>query len=127
MGNQDNWTTPKQIKIERAGEPRGTRRGNRKKGQRKKGRKARIDEILSAKKNAERYRQYVQDDKKRCVEHPEWYTTKPDNRLRRYDPKYIEWFDESKIELDKRIEKAIKDGVIDKETADYYKVELYPF
>jgi hypothetical protein len=51
MGNQDNWTTPKQIKIEREGEPRGTRRGKLKKGQRRKGRKARMDEVISAHKN----------------------------------------------------------------------------
>lgn len=127
MGNQDNWTTPKQIKIERAGEPRGTRRGILKKGQRKKGRKARLDEVLAAKKEAERYRQYVHDDEKRRIEHPEWYTPEPESRLRRYDPEYKKWFAKAKEKLDKLIEKAIKDGVMDKETSEYYIVELYPF
>lgn len=127
MGNQDNWTTPKQIKIEREGEPRGTRRGNLKKGERKKGRKARLDEVLAAKKDCERYRQYVHDDEKRRIEHPEWYTPEPEARLRRYDPEYKKWFAKSREKLDKLIEKAIKDGVMDKETSEWYIVELYPF
>lgn len=47
MGNFDRWSTPKQIKIERAGEPRPLRRGPLKKSERKKGRKARIDEVVA--------------------------------------------------------------------------------
>lgn len=127
MGNQDNWTTPKQLKIEREGEPKGTKRGHLKKGARRKGRKARLDEVLSAKKDAERYRERINDDEKRRREHPEWYTPEPERNLRRYDPEYRKWFNKSKVKLDALIEKAIKDGVMDAETADYYRVELHPF
>lgn len=126
MGNQDNWTTPKQIKIERQGEPRGTRRGAKKKGERRKGRKARIDEILSAKKDCERYREYINRDEKNRLEHPEWYTP-VERGLRRYDPEYRKWFTKSQEKLKGLIEKAVKDGVIDAETSDYYWVELHPF
>lgn len=126
MGNQDNWTTPKQLKIEREGEPRGTRRGPLKKGQRKKGRKARLDEVLAAKKDCELYRQYVNNDERQRIEHPEWYTP-IEGRYKRYDPQYKEWFYKCKVKLDKLIEKAIEDGVMDKETSEYYVVELYPF
>ncbi len=48
MGRQDNWTTPKQIKIERAGEPRASHRGPLQKRKRRKGLKARLDEVRSA-------------------------------------------------------------------------------
>lgn len=60
MGNSDKWTTPKQIKIEREGEPRGTRRGPLRKGQRRKGIKARWDEVLSAKKTWQRYQEWLE-------------------------------------------------------------------
>lgn len=125
MGNQDNWTTPKQIKIEREGEPKGHKRGILKKGKRKKGRKARIDEILAEKRDAERYRQWFHDDQKRMKEHPEWYL--PKDGLCPYQPEYEKWFSKHKVKLDKLIEQAIKDGIIDEKTASYYKVELYPF
>lgn len=127
MGNLDKWTTPKQIKIEREGEPRGTRRGNRKKGERRKGRKARIDELLAAKKDAERYRQYVHDDEKRRVEHPEWYTPEPEARLRRYDPEYKKWFNKATTKLAELVDVAVKDGVISAKDAEDWVVELYPF
>lgn len=59
MGNSDNWHTPKQLKIEREGEPRPPRRGPRKKAQRKKGVKARLDEVLSARLSLKRAKDYL--------------------------------------------------------------------
>ena len=126
MGNRDKWTTPKQIKIEREGEPtKETKRGTLKKGKRRKGRKARIDELLAEKKRAEYYRQHFHDDQKRLKEHPERYT--PVRGLHPYLPDYKGWFVEHKAKLDNLIDRAVKDGVIDAETSDYYRVELYPF
>lgn len=126
MGNHDKWTTPKQLKVEREGEPRGTRRGNRKKGERRKGKKARIDEILAAKKDAERYRQYIHDDKKRRIAHPEWY--RPfEKGLWRYDPEYQKWFDKAITKLEELVIHAIEDGVITTKDVEDYTVELYPF
>jgi len=126
MGNQDNWTTPKQIKIEREGEPRGTRRGKLRKGERRKGKKARVDELLAAKKVAEQYRQYVHNDEKRRIAHPEWYTPEPEARLRRYDPEYKKWFAEAATKLKKLVDTTIKDGMITVEEAKDWVVELYP-
>ena len=127
MGNQDNWHTPKQLKIERAGEPKNIKRGKLKTGQRRKGKKARMDEVLSAKKDAERYRQYINDDAQRRMEHPEWYTPEPEARLRRYDPDYRKWFAKSQLKLKELIEKAVEDGVMKGEESEYYWVELHPF
>jgi hypothetical protein len=59
MGTFDKWSTPKQIKIERKGEPRPLRRGPLKKGERRKGQKARLDELLSSKKTLERYAEWI--------------------------------------------------------------------
>lgn len=122
MGNQDNWTTPKQLKIERAGEPKGTRRGPLKKGERRKGKKARLDEILSAKNDCLRYSQYVKDDAQRRMEHPEWYTPLPERSLRRYDPEYRKWFEKALSKLKVLLGKAVKDGVITENEAVYYEV-----
>lgn len=123
MGNQDNWTTPKQLKIEREGEPRGTKRGKLKKGQRRKGKKARMDEVLAAKKECERYKLYVLDDEKRRIEHPEWY--RPiESRYRRYDPEYRKWFSKSQANLINVIGRAIRDEVITQEDAKQYEVSL---
>lgn len=121
MGNQDNWTTPKQIKIEREGEPRGTRRGPLKKGQRRKGKKARIDEILSAMKDAKRYADWIVDERKRRKEHPEWYT--PYKGMRHYDPEYEKWFDKAAFKLDGLILQAIEDKVISATEWKQYIVE----
>lgn len=67
MGNLDRWSTPKGIKIERAGNPRPLRRGFIKKSERKKGRKARLDEIVSQWKKhrfwMDRIEHYEQKDK----------------------------------------------------------------
>lgn len=127
MERYDRWSTPKQIKIEREGEPRGIKRGKLKKGERRKGKKARLDEVLSAKKDCERYRQYINDDERRRIEHPEWYTPEPESRLRRYDPEYRKWFDKSQLKLKGLIEKAIQDGFMRGEESEYYWVELHPF
>lgn len=121
MGNSDNWTTPKQIKIEREGEPRGTRRGRLKKGERKKGKKARLDEILSASRTCQRYAQWILDERKRRKEHPEWF--QPIKGLWTYDPHYEKWFDEAKKKLDLLIAKAISDLQIDKEDAALFDVK----
>lgn len=125
MGNDDKWTTPKQIKIEREGEPRGIRRGKLKKGKRKKGKKARIDELLAEKKDAELYRQWFHDDQKRMIEHPEWYL--PVRGLHVYNPQHEKWFMKHKIRLAALVELAVKDGVITAEDAENYTIELYPF
>lgn len=121
MGNCDRWSTPKQIKIEREGEPRGTRRGPLKKGQRKKGKKARIDELLSAMRDAKRYAQWIVDERKRKQEHPERF--KPIKGLWTYDPHYEKWFDLAKLKLDLLIAKAISDLQIDADEAVKFMVE----
>lgn len=112
MGNHDKWTTPKQIKIEREGEPRGTRRGNRKRNERVKGKKARLDEVLSARNSARRYFEYMENDKKRRIEHPEWYTHIEGSRFKRYDPLYQKWYQREFDRHAKLLEKCIADGVI---------------
>lgn len=121
MGNQDNWTTPKQIKIERAGEPKGTKRGKLKKGERRKGKKARLDEILSAKNDCVRYSQHIKDDAQRRREHPQWYTPF-EGPGTRYDPEYRKWFEKALVKLKTLLKKAIKDGVITENEAVYYEV-----
>lgn len=126
MGNQDNWTTPKQLKIEREGEPRGIRRGNHKKSKRRKGKKARIDEILAAKKAAERYREHIHDDEKNRIEHPERYIP-VEIGLKRYNPEYRKWFKKATTRLEEIIARAVKDSIITAEDAEDYIVELYPF
>lgn len=122
MGNQDNWTTPKQIKIEREGEPKGTRRGPLKKGERRKGKKARMDEVLQAMKDAERYKKWYWDEQKRMKEHPEWY--KPQKGLLRWEPHYRQWFEKAVQKLNKLVAKAVEDGVLTELAAEHYEVEL---
>lgn len=122
MGNQDNWTTPKQIKIERAGEPRGTKRGSLKKGERRKGKKARIDELLSAKRDCELYKKWFFDMKQRQIDHPEWF--RPTKGLRTYNPQYKAWFREKQTKLLNLLGKAIRDEVITEEEAKQYEVSL---
>lgn len=122
MGNSDKWTTPKQIKIEREGEPRGTRRGPLKKGERRKGKKARIDEILSAKRDTIRYAEYITSERKRRIDHPEWY--KPlRNGLRGYEPEYEKGFDQCRIKLDILIAAALRDKVIAPDFVKMFLVE----
>lgn len=122
MGNQDNWTTPKQIKIERAGEPRGTKRGKLKKGERKKGKKARIDEVLSARNSARRYFEWMENDKKRRIEHPEWYQPLDNPKLVRYDPHYQRWYQREYDKHAKLVEKCLKDGVFTEAESKEYLI-----
>lgn len=112
MGNSDKWTTPKQIKIEREGEPRGTRRGNRKRNERVKGKKARLDEVLSARNSARRYFEWMESEKKRRQEHPEWYTYTKGSKLSAYEPHYQKWYQREFDRHAKLLEKCIADGVI---------------
>lgn len=120
MGNLDKWTTPKQIKIERKGEPRPLRRGVLKKGERRKGKKARIDEILSAKKEAIRYAEWMVNEHKRKLEHPEWY--KSSNELLVYNPEYGKRFDRASLKLNILILAAIEDKVIFVDDITQYEV-----
>lgn len=108
------------------GEPRGIKRGKLKKGERRKGKKARLDEVLSAKKDCERYREYINRDEKNRLEHPEWYTP-VEHGVYRYDPDYMKWFTEKQIYLEELIEKAIGDGFMKREDSVYYWVDLHPF
>lgn len=123
MGNQDNWTTPKQIKIERAGEPRGTRRGPKRKADRRKGKKARMDEVLAAFKECQRYKKYLLDDQQRRIEHPEWYTP-PTMGLRRYDPEYKKWFGKAQLKLWILVGDAVRDNVMTFKESKQYEVWL---
>lgn len=108
-----DWTTPKQIKIEREGQPHPRNRGILKKGERRKGKKARIDEILSARQHALRYRDWIVAEWKRFKDHPEWYKPLPSSyRDKRYNPKYDEWFEHANKRLKKLISAALLDGTI---------------
>jgi hypothetical protein len=109
MGNQDNWTTPKQIKIERAGESRGLRRGPLKKGERRKGVKARLDLLLSSKKTLLRYAEWILDDRKRREEHPEWYS-RGEGMWERW---HEEYFDKHTKNHARLLADALRDGIID--------------
>lgn len=114
MGNQDNWTTPKQIKIEREGEPKVYKRGVLKNGERKKGKKARIDEVLSARNEVRRSADLIAQEVKRRKEHPEWYVdvrTKGGRVLKPYDPMYQKWYDRAYQRYEKLVSKCIEDGV----------------
>lgn len=124
MGNSDKWTTPKQIKIEREGEPRGIKRGKLKKGERRKGKKARMDEVLSAFKDCQRYKQYILDDQQRRKEHPEWYTPLPESHLRRYDPEYRKWFGKAQLKLYTLVGDAVRDNVMTFKESKQYEVWL---
>lgn len=121
MGGFDRWHTPKQIKIERAGEPRGTKRGLLKKGQRRKGKKARVDEIISAMNDCKRYAKWIVEERKRRIEHPEWFT--PYKNLYYYEPHWEKSFDEANLKLRILVAKAISDLQIDKEDVTKYSVE----
>lgn len=111
MENLDRWTTPKQIKIERAGDPRPLRRGPLKKRERRKGSKARRDELLSSKQTLLRYADYIVRDRKTKAEHPEWY-----RHPNHYDFHWEKHFDEHEKKHFKLIDAAAKDGVIDDPT-----------
>lgn len=111
MGNSDKWTTPKQIKIERAGNPRTLKRGILKKGQRKKGVKARFDEILSSKKTLLRYAEWIIRERNQRIKHPEWCITEE-----AFVEHYSEIFDTQEKKYFKLIDAAFDDGIIDDKT-----------
>lgn len=112
MGNDDKWTTPKQIKIERKGDPRPLRRGPLKKGERRKGKKARIDELLSSRKTLQQYAKWILDERQRRIDHPEWYIPRKDHLIA-YDPHYEEYFDKHSRKHRDLLAEALTDGVID--------------
>ena len=117
------WTTPKQIKIERD-KPRCRNRGILKKGERHKGRKARIDEILSAKQRTLRYRDWIVGEWKRFKDHPEWYRPFPkEYPARHYNPQYDKRFDREQKHLEDLLEKAIGDRVLTFDEAVVYEIE----
>lgn len=105
MGNQDNWTTPKQIKIEREGEPRGTRRGPLKKGDRRKGIKARIDELKSSRRTLQTYAGWMMEKQSRIGYRFNWERH----------------FDEQQKKHEKLLNAALRDNVI--EIVDGWEVE----
>lgn len=111
MGNFDRWSTPKGIKIERKGDPRPLRRGLLKKGERRKGQKARIDELMSSKKTLEKYAQWIQDERQRRIDHPEWFIERPGVSFFQFH--HEKWFDEHVKKHTKLLAAALKDGVIE--------------
>lgn len=120
MGNQDNWTTPKALKIERAGEPRGTRRGPLKKGDRRKGIKARKDELLSSQRRIQWYADRLSEEHKRRQEHPELYRATK-NGLVPWYPRWDEHFNRLQKLHKKLLDAALSDGIISE--ADSWRVE----
>lgn len=112
MGNPNNWSEPKQNKIARAGEPKGVKRGVLKKGERRKGKKARIDEVLSARNSARQYFEWMERDKKTRQEHPEWYRHTAGSGLRPYEPHYQKWYQREFDRHAKLLEQCILDGVV---------------
>ncbi len=103
---EDNWTTPKHLKIERKGKPRGLRRGSTKKKDRRKGPKARMDEIISARNKVKLYYKWIQDDKAR-----NWGMGIRDT--------YAKWHAEAVQKLQKRLKSALEDGIITEKGAEY--------
>lgn len=103
---EDKWHTPKHLKIEREGEPRGLRRGPMKKKDRRKGPKARMDEIISARNQVKRYYDWAQEDKKR----------KGTYFMR---DAYAKWHAEGVQKLKKLLELALQDGIITQKGAEH--------
>lgn len=101
---EDKWTTPKHLKIEREGEPRGFKRGPMKRKDRKKGKKARMDEIISAKNDVKRYYDWVKEDAK-------WGISTRDS--------YRNWHAKSVQKLQKLLKSGVEDDIITKEGAEY--------
>lgn len=120
MGNLDKWSTPKQIKIERAGEPKGCKRGINK--NRKKGKKARLDEVLSARNSARRYFEWMEDEKRRRIEHPEWYTHIKGSKLSAYEPHYQKWYQREFDRHAKLLGKCIEDGILKFDESQEYLI-----
>lgn len=103
MGHQDSYHTPKQIKIERKGNPRPLRRGPLKKGERRKGVKARLDELISSKKRLEEYARWIVESQERQKKQPVTF----------FDKWHLKWFDEHLKKHTKLLSAALKDGIID--------------
>lgn len=126
-----DWTTPKQIKIEKLGPPRRRHRGILKKGERHKGKKARMDEIHSARQRTLRYRDWIVGEWKRFKEHPEWYRPLPKGYpYRSYNPRYDDWFNIEQKRLNALIDKAIADGIlgeVDRAACEVEKPWHWPF
>lgn len=108
MGNdfKDNWTTPKHLKIERKGEPRGLRRRPMKKKDRRKGPKARMDEIIAMRNRVKTTYNWVQEDK----------TRKWGIGVRNA---YREWHAQDLRKLRKLLKKALEDGIITEKGAEH--------
>ena len=104
---EDNWTTPKHLKIERKGEPRGLRRGPTKKKNRRKGSKARMDEIIAAKNEVKRIYGWIQDDKENM------------ERGKGMRGSYAKWHAADVQKLRKLLKKALEDDIITEEGAKY--------
>lgn len=112
MGRQDNWSMPKQLKIARDGEPKGIKRGKNK--DRRKGQKARLDELLAAKKTAEAYRKWTL----KSIERAEIYGRED------YFTGWGDLFQKARKKIEVLILAAALDGVLKtKEEAEFYRVE----
>ncbi len=98
-GFEDKWHTPKHIKIEREGEPRGLKRGPTKKKNRQKGPKARMDEIISLRNRARLYLEWIKDDDAR-------------NWGRPIREAYRRWYARDVKKLDTMLKTALEDGII---------------
>lgn len=108
---EDNWTTPKHLKIEREGEPRGLRRGPTKKKDRRKGQKARMDEIVAARNQVKRYYDWAQEDKQR-------------NGATFMRSAYTKWHAEDVQKLRKLLKLALADGIITQKGAEHVQERI---
>lgn len=116
MSDQDKYSLPLHMKVEREGEPRGIRRGPTKRKNRHKGVKARMDQILSAFRQVKREAEWVVAERRRKAEHPERYSSN-------YFYLVLERrFDQYNKKLMKLVAGAVKDGVISEQDALNYVV-----
>lgn len=122
MGNSDKWTTPKQIKIERAGEPKGIKRGILKKGQRRKGKKARLDEVLSARNTARRYYDWMKREEETRKAHPEWYVRTPNSKYAPWEPHWEKSYQREWERHSRLLNECIKDGILTSKEAEEYLI-----
>lgn len=107
----DKWTTPKHIKIEREGEPRGLRRGTLKKKHRRKGKKARMDEIISAQKRVKQYYDWVMRERTRA-------TGWGDRDI------YRKWHAEAVRKLRNLLKLALQDDIINEKGAKHVQAGI---
>ncbi len=101
---EDNWTTPKHLKIEREGEPKGLRRGPTKKKDRRKGLKARMDEIISTRNDVKRCYEWVQEERHYGMMMRETY---------------VKWHAKAVQKLQKQLKSALADGIITEKGAKH--------